>query len=211
MPIGWGRLGWWVGEWWRPALVKRAAFGAFGVAAVAGLILAIAVALWLIAVGLACIVAAWYYTGGRRPYGYAGFGEVFVFVFFGLVATAGTAFVQVEELTWLAVAAAVPVGLMASALLMANNLRDIDQDRGIGEADLGGAIGGAAGGLALYGLGAGGHWGGFFTEHGPSVGTVDLGIALAGHAGGVSGPISGGQSPAAQPNCPPASGVGGLC
>ena len=119
-----------------PERVKRAAFGAFGVAAVAGLVLAIAVAPWLIAVGLACMVAAWYYTGGRRPYGYAGFGEVFVFVFFGLVATAGTAYVQAEELTWLAVAAAVPVGLMASALLMANNLRDIDQDQASGKLTL---------------------------------------------------------------------------
>ena len=119
-----------------PASVRRAAFGAFGVAAVAGLVLAIAVALWLVAVGLACMVAAWYYTGGRRPYGYAGFGEVFVFVFFGLVATTGTAFVQTEELTALAVAAAVPVGLMASALLVANNLRDISQDRAAGKMTL---------------------------------------------------------------------------
>ena len=86
--------------------------------------------------GLACIVAAWYYTGGKRPYGYAGFGEVAVFVFFGLVATTGTAFVQTEELTALAVAAAVPVGLMASALLVANNLRDIDQDRAAGKRTL---------------------------------------------------------------------------
>ena len=119
-----------------PVVVKRAAFGAFGVAAVAGLVLALAVAPWLIAVGLACIAAGWYYTGGRRPYGYAGFGEVFVFVFFGLVATAGTAFVQTEELTALAVAAAVPVGLLAAALLMANNLRDIDQDRASGKLTL---------------------------------------------------------------------------
>ena len=119
-----------------PASVRRAAFGAFGVAAVAGLVLAIAVAVWLVAVGLACVVAAWYYTGGRRPYGYAGFGEVFVFVFFGLVATTGTAFVQTEELTALAVTAAVPVGLMASALLMANNLRDISQDRAAGKMTL---------------------------------------------------------------------------
>ena len=70
-------------------------------AALAGLALAVAVALWLVAVGLACMVAAWYYTGGRRPYGYSGFGEVFVFVFFGLVATAGTSYVQTEELTCL--------------------------------------------------------------------------------------------------------------
>lgn len=119
-----------------PALVRRAAFGAFGVAAVAGLVLAIVVAPWLSAVGLACIVAAWCYTGGKRPYGYSGFGEVFVFVFFGLVATAGTAYVQTEELTALAAAAAVPVGLMASALLVANNLRDIPQDRAAGKKTL---------------------------------------------------------------------------
>ena len=112
-----------------PILVRRAAFGAFGIAAAAGLALAIAAALWLIAVGAACVAAAWYYTGGRHPYGYAGFGEVFVFVFFGLVATVGTAYVQTEELTGLAVAAAVPVGLLAAALLAANNLRDIPQDR----------------------------------------------------------------------------------
>ncbi len=119
-----------------PASVRRAAFGAFAVAAVAGLILAIAVALWLVAVGLACMIAGWYYTGGRRPYGYAGLGEVFVFVFFGLVATAGTAFVQTEELTGLAVVAAVPVGLLASALLVANNLRDIVQDQAAGKRTL---------------------------------------------------------------------------
>ena len=119
-----------------PGQVKWAAFAAFGVAAMAGLVLAIVVAPWLIAVGLACIVAGWYYTGGKRPYGYAGLGEVAVFVFFGLVATAGTAFVQTEELTWVAVVAAVPVGLLASALLVANNQRDIDQDRAAGKRTL---------------------------------------------------------------------------
>ena len=119
-----------------PARVRRAAFGAFGVAAVAGLALAIVVAPWLIAVGLACIIAAWYYTGGKRPYGYSGLGEVAVFVFFGLVATAGSAFVQTEELTGLAVAASVPVGLLASALLVANNLRDITQDQASGKRTL---------------------------------------------------------------------------
>ena len=119
-----------------PALVRRAAFGAFAVAAGAGLALAVAVAFWLVAVGLACIIAAWHYTGGRRPYGYAGFGEVFVFVFFGLVATAGTAYVQTEQLDGLAVAAAVPVGLLASALLVANNQRDLPQDRAAGKSTL---------------------------------------------------------------------------
>ena len=119
-----------------PASVKRAAFGAFAVAAAAGLALAIAVALWLVAVGVACIAAGWYYTGGRRPYGYAGLGEVFVFVFFGLVATAGSSYVQTEELTALAVVAAVPVGFLASALLVANNLRDIPQDERAGKVTL---------------------------------------------------------------------------
>lgn len=119
-----------------PDSVRRAAFRAFGVAAVAGLALAVAVALWLVAVGLACMIAAWYYTGGRRPYGYAGLGEVFVFVFFGLVATAGTAYVQIEDFTGLTVGAAVPVGLLASALLVANNQRDIDQDRAAGKQTL---------------------------------------------------------------------------
>ena len=119
-----------------PVVVKRAAFGAFGVAAVAGLVLAVVVAPWLIAVGLACIIAAWYYTGGKRPYGYGGLGEVAVFVFFGLVATTGTAFVQTEELTWLAAAASVPVGLLATSLLVANNLRDIDQDQAAGKRTL---------------------------------------------------------------------------
>ena len=119
-----------------PAAVMRAAFWSFAVAAAAGLALAVAVALWLVAVGLACIVAAWYYTGGRRPYGYAGFGELFVFVFFGLVATSGTAYVQTEELSWVAVVAAVPVGLLASALLVANNLRDMPEDRASGKRTL---------------------------------------------------------------------------
>ncbi len=116
-----------------PARVRLAAFGAFAAAAVAGLALAIVVAPWLTAVGLACIIAAWYYTGGRKPYGYAGLGEVFVFVFFGLVATVGTTYVQTEQLTTLALAAAVPVGFLASALLMANNLRDIPQDQVAGK------------------------------------------------------------------------------
>ncbi|MCC6436543.1 MAG: 1,4-dihydroxy-2-naphthoate polyprenyltransferase [Acidimicrobiales bacterium] len=111
-----------------PAAVKRAALVAFGVAAVAGLALAATTSWWLIAVGAASIAAAWFYTGGPKPYGYLGLGEVFVFVFFGLVATAGTTFVLVERLTGLAVAAAIPVGLLAVALLVVNNLRDIPTD-----------------------------------------------------------------------------------
>jgi 1,4-dihydroxy-2-naphthoate octaprenyltransferase len=108
--------------------VKRAAFAAFGVAAAAGLALAAAAGWWLLLVGMASIAAGWLYTGGPRPYGYAGLGELFVFVFFGLVATAGTAYVQLGRVTGLAVLVAAPVGLLAVALLVVNNLRDIPGD-----------------------------------------------------------------------------------
>lgn len=119
-----------------PAEVKRAALAAFGVAAVAGLALA-AVAGWeLVAVGAACFAAGWLYTGGPRPYGYAGLGEVFVFVFFGLVATVGSAYVHTGRVTGLAVAAAVPVGLLATALLVVNNLRDVPTDAAAGKRTL---------------------------------------------------------------------------
>ena len=116
--------------------VKRAAFLALGVAGVLGLALA-AVAGWeLIAVGAASMAAAWFYTGGPKPYGYLGLGEIFVFVFFGLVATAGSSYVQVEELTGLALVVAVPVGLVAVALLVTNNLRDIPGDTESGKRTL---------------------------------------------------------------------------
>lgn len=110
------------------ATVRAAAFAAFGVSALLGLLLAVTTAWWLVLVGAACIAAAWYYTGGKRPYGYRGLGEISVFVFFGLVATGGTAFVQVGVVTWPAVVAGVGVGLLACAVLMANNLRDIAGD-----------------------------------------------------------------------------------
>jgi 1,4-dihydroxy-2-naphthoate octaprenyltransferase len=111
-----------------PKAVKTAAFAAFGLAGMAGLALTVAVGPILLAVGAAAMAAAWFYTGGPRPYGYAGFGELFVFVFFGLVATAGTAYVQLDRITGLAAVAAVPVGLLAVALLVVNNLRDIPGD-----------------------------------------------------------------------------------
>lgn len=111
-----------------PGAVKRAAFLAFGLAAVCGLALAIATSWWLIVVGIAAIAAAWFYTGGPRPYGYAGLGELFVFVFFGVVATTGSAFVQIERITPLTLLVSVPVGLLATALLVVNNLRDIPGD-----------------------------------------------------------------------------------
>lgn len=111
-----------------PGSVKAAAFAAFGVAAVAGLVLAATTAWWLVAVGLVCVLAAWFYTGGSRPYGYLGLGEVMVFVFFGLVAVIGTTYVQTETFEWAALYAAVGVGALACAILVANNLRDIPTD-----------------------------------------------------------------------------------
>jgi len=119
-----------------PAAVKRAALVAFGVAAVVGLVLAATTAWWLVVVGALSILAAWYYTGGSRPYGYLGLGEVMVFVFFGLVAVLGTQYVQAEELSWAGLYAAVGVGALACAILVANNLRDIPTDTASGKRTL---------------------------------------------------------------------------
>jgi len=111
-----------------PQKVKMAAFACFAVAAVCGLVLAFSTTWWLLAVGLAAIVAAWTYTGGPKPYGYLGLGEIFVFVFFGVVATVGSAYVVSEEITSLMWLASIPVGCLACALLVINNLRDIPTD-----------------------------------------------------------------------------------
>jgi 1,4-dihydroxy-2-naphthoate octaprenyltransferase len=111
-----------------PRHVLFAAFSCFLVAGAAGLALAAVTAWWLVAVGFACVAAAWFYTGGPRPYGYHGLGEVFVFAFFGVVAVAGTAYVQMDRFSWLGLAASVPAGLLACALLIVNNLRDIHGD-----------------------------------------------------------------------------------
>ena len=120
-----------------PRAVLIAALLFFGIAAVAGLAIVIRTQhWWMLAVGAACIVAAWFYTGGKRPYGYAGLGELFVFVFFGLVATTGTTFVQAGVVPWESWLAAVGVGLLACAVLVTNNLRDIDQDRTVGKRTL---------------------------------------------------------------------------
>jgi 1,4-dihydroxy-2-naphthoate polyprenyltransferase len=124
-----------------PRQVLTAAATGFVVACLAGLVLAAATSWWLLAVGVAAVAAAWTYTGGRHPYGYRGFGEVAVFAFFGLAAVVGTAFVQVRSLTWLSVAAAVPVGLLACALLVINNLRDIPSDTAVGKRTLAVRIG----------------------------------------------------------------------
>lgn len=120
-----------------PAKVKRAAFVSFGVAILAGLALVLVSQLWLfLAIGALALVAAWFYTGGRRPYGYQGLGEVVVFVFFGLVATMGTAWVMVGSIpaeTWLTGSAA---GFFASAVLLVNNIRDLEQDAQVGKKTL---------------------------------------------------------------------------
>lgn len=116
--------------------VKTAAYFSFGIASCAGLVLALATTLWLVPVGAGCVAAGWYYTGGKRPYGYAGLGEVFVFLFFGLVAVIGTAFVNLGHVTALAIIAAVPVGLLATALLVVNNLRDLHSDAASGKRTL---------------------------------------------------------------------------
>ena len=109
--------------------VRNVALGFFGLAAIAGLAIVVITQLWwIVLVGLACLIAGWYYTGGKRPYGYAGFGELAVFVFFGLVATIGTSFIQVGYLDQTAVLWATASGLFASAVLMVNNIRDINTD-----------------------------------------------------------------------------------
>ncbi|WP_395108733.1 1,4-dihydroxy-2-naphthoate polyprenyltransferase [Actinomadura sp. SCN-SB] len=119
-----------------PGQVLGAALGCFLAAAVAGLVLAAVTSWWLLAVGALAILAAWFYTGGKNPYGYRALGEVSVFVFFGLVAVVGTVYVQVEGIPWEAWAAAVPIGLLACALLVANNLRDIPTDEASGKRTL---------------------------------------------------------------------------
>ena len=119
-----------------PRQVLFAALACFFVAGVTGLVLAAMTSWWLLAVGAACIAAAWFYTGGPRPYGYNGLGEVFVFLCFGVVAVAGTAFVQMKSFSWLGLAASVPAGLLACALLMVNNLRDIGTDTVAGKRTL---------------------------------------------------------------------------
>jgi 1,4-dihydroxy-2-naphthoate octaprenyltransferase len=120
-----------------PATVRAVAFGCFALSAVAGLVLAITSGLWwLLAIGALCIAAAWFYTGGKKPYGYAGFGEIAVFLFFGLVAVLGTQYVQAKTISLVAVADAVAIGAFSAAVLVANNLRDIPTDRETGKRTL---------------------------------------------------------------------------
>nr|WP_210149121.1 1,4-dihydroxy-2-naphthoate polyprenyltransferase [Paeniglutamicibacter terrestris] len=121
----------------KPTSVRNAAFGCFGIAGIVGAFLVVYTASWpLLLVGVAAIFAAWGYTGGKNPYGYRGLGEVFVFIFFGLVATLGTTFTQIHELTLGSYVGAVGTGLIGTALLMANNIRDIPTDKEVGKMTL---------------------------------------------------------------------------
>ncbi|MEP6695875.1 MAG: 1,4-dihydroxy-2-naphthoate polyprenyltransferase [Pseudonocardiales bacterium] len=124
-----------------PRAVLMAALLCFGVAGVTGFVLAALTSWWLLAVGAAALAAAWFYTGGKQPYGYRALGEASVFLFFGLVAVIGTAYVLIGRVGWTAVVASVPVGLLACALLVVNNLRDLDADEAAGKRTLAVVIG----------------------------------------------------------------------
>ncbi|MFC5266170.1 1,4-dihydroxy-2-naphthoate polyprenyltransferase [Kribbella qitaiheensis] len=126
-----------------PRQVKTAAFSCFGVGAVLGVVLCATSNWWLLVAGAASLVGAWFYTGGKKPYGYRALGEVSVFLFFGLVAVLGTTYVQAETLHWTALAGAVAIGSIACALLVANNLRDIPTDTETGKRTLAVVLGAA--------------------------------------------------------------------
>ena len=129
----------------RPEAVKRAAFVTFGLAMLAGLaIVVITSQWWLVAVGALAVLAAWYYTGGNRPYGYNGMGELSVFLFFGLIATVGTSFIQTLVFDPLAILLGAALGLYAAAVLLVNNIRDIETDRQAGKMTLSVRIGAKA-------------------------------------------------------------------
>ena len=123
------------------AQVKRAAFISFGFASIAGLWLSLLTSPWLILIGIAAIAAAWGYTGGKHPYGYSGWGEVSVFVFFGLIATIGTYYTQTGEITALSILCAIPMGSLSCAILAVNNIRDRAQDELVGKRTLAVRIG----------------------------------------------------------------------
>ena len=121
--------------------VKVAMFISFGIAAIAGLILAIQTSYWLLLIGAVSILAAWGYTGGRKPYGYFGFGEISVFIFFGLVATVGSYYVQSKDISARSILLSIPIGALACAILVMNNLRDLPLDSQVGKRTLSVRIG----------------------------------------------------------------------
>ena len=138
-----------------PTSVRLAAFVCFGVAALAGLVLVVLSGFWwLLAVGVASVAAAWFYTGGPRPYGYAGWGEVAVFAFFGPVAVLGTLYVQTGSVTWLGFAGAVALGSISASVLVVNNLRDLPTDASAGKRTLAVALGSRRTRLLYVGLAA---------------------------------------------------------
>jgi len=125
-----------------PKLVRNAAFVCFGLAGLVGLAITLITGhWWFIAVGLVCIITAWFYTGGKKPYGYLGLGEVIVFIFFGLIAVIGTDYIQTNELNPLAVLGGCIAGCFATAVLLINNIRDIETDRKSGKRTLSTRIG----------------------------------------------------------------------
>ncbi len=116
--------------------VRNAAYISFLIAAIAGSILSFNTSMWLFIIGGISILAAWGYTGGKKPYGYIGFGELSVFVFFGLVATIGSYYIQSEELNWQILLLSIPVGCLSCAVLVINNLRDLSNDKLVGKRTL---------------------------------------------------------------------------
>ena len=135
-----------------PQAVKRAAFLCFAAAGVFGLLLAARVSWWLVLVGVISIIAAWTYTGGKHPYGYAGFGEISVFIFFGLVATMGSYLAQSHLITWKSFLVSIPVGALSCSLLAINNLRDLPKDALVGKKTLAVRVGDARARRGLIGL-----------------------------------------------------------
>ncbi|WP_278261517.1 1,4-dihydroxy-2-naphthoate polyprenyltransferase [Nocardia sp. AG03] len=119
-----------------PTAVRTAAVLSLALGAVAGLVLAVTTAWWLVLIGALCLAGAWFYTGGSKPYGYSGFGEIAVFVFFGLIAVLGTQYVQALRVDWVGLLLAIGVGAFSSAVLVANNLRDIPTDTESGKVTL---------------------------------------------------------------------------
>ena len=128
----------------RPADVKKAAFISFGVASVAGLILALLSSWWLILVGAVCLAGAWFYTGGKNPYGYKGLGEVAICIFFGLIAVLGTEYTQAGAISEVGIGLAISVGAMSSAVNLTNNIRDIATDKPAGKRTLAVILGDSA-------------------------------------------------------------------
>lgn len=125
-----------------PTVVKLAAFGCFGVAAIFGLILTVSSGhVWMILIGIICILGAWFYTGGSHPYGYIGLGEVAVFIFFGLIAVLGTEYTQADHISWVGICSAIGIGCISAGVNLANNIRDIPTDEASGKMTLAVRIG----------------------------------------------------------------------